>query len=142
MYSREEAKQIRQQFWTMFGKRYDRKWLLYNTKIKDFALKFSFEHKKALVSIDIIHDDELLRAYYYDKLLSLKSILKDEVSHDLIFEENYYLESGKEISRVYIQLDKVKIQKQTDWPAVYEFFYENMDKLERFFLDYKDFIKD
>lgn len=142
MYSREEAKQIRQQFWTMFGKRYDRKWLLYNTKIKDFALKFSFEHKKAFVSIDITHDDELLRAYYYDKLLSLKSILKDEVSQDLIFEENYYLESGKEISRVYVQLDKVKIQKQTDWPAVYEFFYENMDKLERFFLDYKDFIKD
>jgi hypothetical protein len=141
MYSREEAKKIRQQFWIMFGKRYDRKWLLYNTKLKDVILKFSFEDKRAMVCIDLTHEDEVFRAYYYEKFLSLKSIMLEEVHTDLIFEENYVLESGKVISRIYVYLDGVKIQKQTDWPTIYQFFYENMDRLESFFIEYKDFIE-
>lgn len=141
MYSKEEAKKIRQQFWTMFGKRYDRKWLLYDTKLKDIVLKFSFEDRRALVSIDINHEDDLLRAYYYEKLVALKNIMLDQVSDQLIFEENYSLESGKLISRVFVLLEGVKIQKQTDWPDVYHFYYEHMDKMESFFLEYKDFIE-
>ncbi|AUC80232.1 DUF4268 domain-containing protein [Nonlabens sp. MB-3u-79] len=142
MYSKEEAKNVRQQFWTMFGKRYDRKWLLYDTKLKDINLKFSFEDRRALVSIDITHDDTIFRAYYYEKLISLKNIMKEEVSEELIFEENYILESGKTISRVFVMYEGVKIQKQTDWPEVYEFFYTYMDRLESFFREYKDFIDD
>ncbi|MEN8817704.1 MAG: DUF4268 domain-containing protein [Nonlabens sp.] len=141
MYSKEEAKQIRQQFWTMFGKRYDRKWMLYDTKLKDIVLKFSFEDRRALVSIDINHEDDVFRAYYYDKLVSLKNIMLEEVSDEIIFEENYLLESGKMISRVFIMLERVKIQKQTDWPVVYDFFHKNMDKMESFFVEYKDFIE-
>tara|TARA_R110002012_G_C11434126_1_gene589783 strand:- start:125 stop:553 length:429 start_codon:yes stop_codon:yes gene_type:complete len=141
MYSREEAKLVRQQFWTMFGKRYDRKWLLYNTKIKDVVLKFSFEDRRALVSIDIEHDETFYREYYFEKLLSLQAILKEEVSPDIILDADYVLESGKQISRVYVMLEGVKIQKKTQWPEVYEFFYTYMDKLELFFWEYKDFIE-
>ncbi|MFT4838522.1 MAG: hypothetical protein ACJAWA_001768 [Nonlabens sp.] len=140
MYSKEEAKNVRQQFWTMFGKRYDRKWLLYDTKLKDINLKFSFEDRRALVSIDINHDDAIFRAYYYEKLISLENIMKEEVSDELVFEENYILESGKTISRVFVMYEGVKIQKQTDWPEVYQFFYTYMDRLESFFREYKDFI--
>ena len=124
------------------GTRYDRKWLLYDTKLKDINLKFSFEDRRALVSIDITHDDTIFRAYYYEKLISLKNIMKEEVSEELIFEENYILESGKTISRVFVMYEGVKIQKQTDWPEVYEFFYTYMDRLESFFREYKDFIDD
>jgi hypothetical protein len=141
MYSKEEAKNVRQQFWTMFGKRYDRKWLLYDTKLKDINLKFSFEDRRALVSIDINHDDAIFRAYYYEKLISLKNIMKEEVSDELVFEENYILESGKTISRVFVMYEGVKIQKQTDWPEVYQFFYTYMDRLESFFREYKDVIE-
>lgn len=38
-------------------------------------------------------------------------------------------------------LEGVKIQKKTQWPEVYEFFYTYMDKLELFFWEYKDFIE-
>ncbi|WP_292890995.1 DUF4268 domain-containing protein [Nonlabens sp.] len=140
MYSKEEAKNVRQQFWIMFGKRYDRKWLLYDTKLKDVVLKFSFEDRRALVSIDVNHDDTIFRAYYYEKLISLKNIMKEEVSEELVFEENYMLESGKTISRVFVTCEGVKIQKKHDWPKVYEFFYTYMDRLEFFFREYQDFI--
>jgi hypothetical protein len=140
MYLKEEAKQVRQQFWTMFGKRYHRKWTLYDTKVKDVILKFSFEDTRAIVSLDLTHDDDFFRTYYWEKLESLKTLMCTDVHKELIFDKEYALESGKTISRVYLYMDKVKIQKHTDWPLIHEFFYEHMDKLERFFWEYKDVI--
>ncbi|AZQ44116.1 DUF4268 domain-containing protein [Nonlabens ponticola] len=141
MYSKEEAKQVRQDFWTFFGKRYDRKWLLYNTGIKDLVLKFEFEDNRAIVGIDLMHDDQFYREYYFDKLLSLKALMFEEVSQELIFDPDYRTESGKIISRIYVYLDNVKIQRKTDWPAVYNFYYKYMDRLEQFYLEYRDFVK-
>ncbi len=140
LFSREEVRQIKQDFWTLFDKRYDRKWLRYNTGIKDLNLKFDFEPKRAIVAVDLEQDDEVFRQYYFEKFESLRAIMLEEVSQDLIFDPEYQLASGKTIARIYVVLDRVKITRKTDWPAVYEFFYENMDRLERFYLEYRDFI--
>ena len=51
-------------------------------------------------------------------------------------------EAGKEISRVYVFMEPIKITRKTDWPGIYEFFHTNMDRLEHFFWEYKDFIED
>lgn len=142
MFSKEEAKQRREQFWTMFGKRYQRKWILYDTKIKDIALAFSFEDNRAMVSLDLVHNESFFRSYYWEKIQSLQTILLDTVDNELIFDPGYVLSSGKEISRVYIFLEGVKIQKQTDWPIVYDFFFKYMDLFEQFFWEYKDLLEE
>jgi len=140
MFSKAESKEIREQFWIFFGKRYPRKWLLYNTKIKDVHLKFSFDTKKAQVSIDAESSDEVFRAYYFEKIQSLRLLLLDEVSSEFIFDEAYTLESGKVVSRGYVQLENVSIHNKHDWPQVFDFFNTNMDRLEVFFLTYRDII--
>lgn len=142
MFSKEEAKQVRQDFWTFFGKRYRRKWTLYNTKVKSLVLKFSMEQNRAIVSIDLEHEEDFYRHYYFEKLESLKSILEQQVAAPLIWDRDYQLESGKVISRVYVIKESVKITRKTDWPQVYEFFYKSMDQLESFYWEYKDFIED
>ena len=53
MFSKEEAAKIKKEFWTSFGKSFPKKWILYDTKIKDFAFKFYCDNKKAEVSVDI-----------------------------------------------------------------------------------------
>ncbi|WP_108803010.1 DUF4268 domain-containing protein [Aquimarina sp. Aq107] len=141
MFSKEESKKIRQEFWTTFGTKYPRKWLLYNTKIKDVTLKFTFTTKFAQVSIDIETHDEIIKAYYFDKLLSLKNIIREEYINDIIFDELYELENGKIISRVYIELANVSIHNKKKWKETMVFLNNQMDKLETFFLEYKDFIK-
>ncbi|WP_109301305.1 DUF4268 domain-containing protein [Aquimarina sp. AU474] len=140
MYNREESKQIRQEFWTAFGKEYPRKWLLYNTKIKDVTLKFSFTTKKAQVSIDIEPSDEIVRAYYYDKFVSLKTILVSEYLEAILYDEHYELENYKIIPRIYVELLNVNIHNKNCWEQVMIFLYDHMEKLETFFLEYKDFI--
>ena len=140
MFSKEESKKIRQEFWTWFGQSYPRKWLLYNTKIKDVTLKFTFTNKCAQVSIDIEPTDELIREYYYDKILSLKGILTDNYLPDAIFNAHYTLDNGKVIPRVLISHDNVGIYNRNSWKSAAEFLNKNMLLLEDFFLEYKDVI--
>ena len=141
MFSKEESKKLRQQFWIFFGRRYPRKWVLYNTKLKDFNLKFDFDTKKAIVAIDVEHPDPIERAYYFDKLLQLETLLRERISPELIFDKHYVLPNGKEIARCYVQLDEVSIHNKFSWPDVFEFFYLHMDAFEKVYLDYEDFIK-
>ena len=74
MFSREESKKLREEFWIAFGKSFPRKWILYNTKIKGLAFKFHFDVKKAMVILDIETDDLDRRLQLWEKLESLKSI--------------------------------------------------------------------
>ena len=141
MFSKEESKKMRQEFWIFFGKRYPRKWLLYNTKIKDFSLKFSFDTKKAQVSFDVSSNEPIYREYYFEKLLSLKKLMEEDISNAIVFEENYILNNGKSTSRCYVQLDDVSIHNKNHWPQVFDFFNNEMSKFEAFFLEYEDFIK-
>ena len=142
MFSKEESRLLRQEFWISFGKSFPRKWLLYDTKIKGFSFKFHFDTKSALIALDI-EDDLENRIKYWEKLTSLKGILKNDFLPDIIFEEEYILDNGKEISRIYLPLEqKVSIHNKNTWRDVMEFFNENMDLLETFYYEYSDIIKD
>ena len=142
MFSKEESKKIRQEFWTSFGKEYPRKWLLYNTKIKGVTLKFTFTTKIAQVSIDIEPNGDIFKEYYFDKFLSLKAILKSEYIEDIIYDSSYELDNGKIISRIYTELPQVSIHNRKTWETTMQFLNTYMDKLELFFLEYKDFIEE
>lgn len=140
MYSREESKKIRQEFWISFGREYPRKWLLYNTRIKDFSLKFDFTRRYAEVSLEIGSNDEVIREYYYEKLESLRTIVKEDYLPEIIYEKDYLLDNGKVVSRLYTRKEDVNIHNRSDWEEVQEFLNEKMSLLEAFFLEYKDFI--
>jgi hypothetical protein len=141
MFSKEESRLLREEFWISFGKSFPRKWLLYNTKIKGLSFKFYFDTKKAFVCLDL-EDDLENRINFWGKLEALKNILLTEFSPEAIYEEEYYLDSGKEISRIFVPFDqKVSIHNKNSWQAVMEFFNETMPNFEAFFEEYKDIIK-
>ena len=98
-----------------------RKWLLYDTKIKDFSFKFYADNKKAEVSLDIEMKDELFRNAYYEKIESLENLLRKDYLPDAIMEEHYFLESGKEISRIWVQKENVSIFNKNSWQETFEF---------------------
>jgi hypothetical protein len=142
MFSKEESKIIREEFWTGFGKEYSRKWILYDTKMKALQLKFSFDNKIARVSMDISSRDALIRTYYFEKIIALKTILLTDYLPDATFEESYVLPEGKTISSIYVELEHVNIHNRKDWLIAHEFFYNKMNLMEAFFLEYEPFIND
>ncbi len=142
MFSKEEAQRIKREFWVAFAEDNSRKWMLYNTKIKDVAFKFYIDNKKAQVLLEIEPKDEKKRIIYYEKVESLKSILLEEYLPDAIFERDLYLENGKAVSRIWVEILNVSSNNKNTWPKVFEFFNEKMDAFERFFYEYEDYIND
>lgn len=142
MFSKEEAKRIKREFWINFSEEYPRKWLLYNTKIRDFSFKFYIDNKKAQVLLEIEPKDEELRKIYFEKVESLKNVLIDEYIEDAVFERDFYLENGKTVSRVWVQLDNISVNNRNSWPQIFDFFNEKMSAFELFFYEYEDYLKD
>ncbi|MFY9242360.1 MAG: DUF4268 domain-containing protein [Polaribacter sp.] len=142
MFSKEEASLLRREFWTSFGKSFPRKWLLYNTKIKGFAFKFVADKKKALVCLDFEHPEDIANELLYDQLLSLKNLLETDYLPNVVFDDNYQLENGKIIRRIYVDFDgKFSIYNKNTWRDCYEFYVETMSQFELFFYEFEDFIK-
>ena len=142
MYSKEEALFIKKEFWTAFAEAYPRKWLLYDTKIKDVTFKFYIDNKKAQVLLDIEPKDEEKRKIYFEKVESLKTILLEDYLPEAILERNFYLESGKIISRIWVEKLGVSLNNRAYWPEIFDFFSETMMQYEYFFYEYQDYIKD
>ena len=142
MFSKEESRKMREEFWISYGKSFPRKWILYNTKIKGFSLKFHFDNKMAAVYLDL-EDDLENRINYWEKLTAVKTILTTNYLPEAIFDEEYFLDNGKEISRVSVTLDeKVSIHNKNSWQQVMLFFNEKMNAFEDFFSEYEDYLKE
>lgn len=92
------------------------------------------------MSLDVDGDLEQ-RIENWEKVTSLKSILLDEYLPEAIFEDEYFLENQKEISRVYVKKQGVSIHNKNTWQETMVFFYENMSRLEDFFIEYEDILK-
>ena len=142
MYSKEETQRLKREFWVASAEKYPRKWVLYDTKIKDFSFKFYVDNKKAQVLIDIEHRSDEKRIAYFEKLEALRNILEEDFIKDLIFEKDYTLESGKTISRIWVEKLGVGVSNRNYWDEIFDFYNEKMNALELFYLEYDDFIKD
>jgi hypothetical protein len=142
MYSKEENQKLKHEFWVEFAQKYPRKWMLYDTKIKDFSFKFYVENTKAQVHIDIEMRNKELRMQYFEKMVALKNILEDEFIKDLVYERNHTLENGKTISRIWVEKEKVSVSNRKYWDEIFDFFFEKMNALELFYIEYDGFIKD
>lgn len=142
MYSKQETQQLKKEFWINFSEKYPRKWVLYDTKIKDFSFKFYVDNKKAQVSIDIEHRNEEKRVAYFEKIEALKNILEEEFIPDLVYQKNFTLDNGKTISRIWVEKTGIAVSNRNDWDDVFYFFNEKMNAFELFYLEYDEFIKD
>ncbi|WP_309641738.1 DUF4268 domain-containing protein [Flavobacterium sp.] len=142
MYSKQENQRLKQEFWITFAEQYPRKWVLYDTKIKDFSFKFFVDNTKAQVSIEIEHRNEEKRLAYFDKIVALKNILEDEFIKDLVYQKNHTLESGKTISKIWVEQLGITVSNRAYWNTIFDFFFEKMNALEMFYLEYDEFIKD
>ncbi len=149
MYSKEEAKNIRLEFWSRFEnysalrrrqKGKPAKWITNRTGIKQLKLKFHFDDEFASVGIDVETRDLDKRLALFAKLEELKSILEKRIGSPLLWEIDYILPSGKSISRIAHIKENVNIYNRDHWPEVFPFFYKNMMKIEDFFEEYREWI--
>ncbi|MHB9054963.1 MAG: DUF4268 domain-containing protein [Paludibacteraceae bacterium] len=150
MYSREELKLLKKEFWEGFGffcqnhsvlgKRKS-KFMLYNTKMKGVELKFDANREGAFVILEFNHPDETERLLKYDQFEQYKILLEADFPEQLIWNFAYRLETGKEVCRIYSRKTGIDIHRRIQWMEFYRFMAEEMLKLEKAFRNVKDLIE-
>ena len=150
MFSKEVAKQLREEFWDQFltiskrrrlRKRLPGDWILGQTGVKALNLKFHVDRKVAQVGIDLETRNMDKRFELYEKLESVKKILEATMGGPLTWELDYLRENGKSVSRIYLELEGVDVYESSTWPLAHEFMYRKMMKLEEFYREYRDYFK-
>ena len=149
MYSREEVKLLKKEFWEGFGffcanhpvlgKRKS-KFMLYNTKMKGVELKFDANREGAFVILEFNHSSETDRLSKYEQFERYKVLMEEEFPEGLIWDFAYRLETGNEVCRIYSQKTGIDIHRRIQWMDFYRFMAEEMLKLERAFREVKDVI--
>jgi hypothetical protein len=148
MYSKDEAAQIRKEFWIAFdvySRKYlanKRKWITYNTGIKDLVLKFVVNRENAKVLLLIESKSEDKRFGIFVKLKELELLYKSELGEGWIWNEQFILDNNKEACAIYKQLNNVNIYNKNDWSDIFDFFAVEMLKLEEMFEEVKPFVKE
>ncbi|PLX07569.1 MAG: DUF4268 domain-containing protein [Marinilabiliales bacterium] len=148
MYSREEAAQIRKEFWMAFDA-YSRKfigakqkWITYNTGLKDIVLKFDLDRNRARVMLLVEHRNEDKRFDIFVRIKGFEMLYEDNLGEGWIWDEQLMTNSGKEVCAIYKQLDDVNIYNKNQWTDIFDFFGIEMMKIESAFLEFKPLIKD
>ena len=150
MYTKEESKALREEFWDTFKtlsrrkrlrKKLPGEWALTQTGVKALNLRFHVDREVAQVGIDLETRNMDKRIELFEKLESVKKVLEEAMKASMTWELEYIRENGKSVSRIYIQKQGVDIYNDKTWPTTHQFMYDNMMKLEAFYREYRDFFK-
>ncbi len=144
MYTKEQASQIRQAFWTAFGQYmalhpsvegYKVNWINYKTGLKHVYFRMNAEKNAASIAIEIIHPDIEIQQLFYEQFLTLKLMLEDYQQETWEWVLHTSDNNGKTISRICKELPNVNVFRQDDWPAIISFLKPRIIALDAFWGD-------
>ncbi|MCC8094539.1 MAG: DUF4268 domain-containing protein [Tannerellaceae bacterium] len=151
MYSKEELKQLKVEFWESFAafcevqpylRNRKKIWTLYNTKVKGVELKFDATRQGAYVILEVNHKKEDNRLDMFEKLTWYKEALEKDFLEGLIWGICYVRETGNQVARIYTAKEGIDIHRREHWGEFFIFMATQMYLLERNFLSIADYIKE
>lgn len=146
MYSKEEASQLKQAFWTAFGQYIAPQlsaeglrvnWVNYKTGIKHVYFRMHADKHTATIAIEITHPDPGIQELFFEQFLEYKNILISYQNEPWEWELHGKDEYGKTISRIFKQTNGVSIFSKSDWPELISFFKPRIIALDEFWNDAK-----
>lgn len=146
MYSRNEAAQLKKEFWTVFGQYMAPvlsaegekvSWANYKTGEKNIFFRLHASTKNAIVAIELTHNDEFVQQLYYEQFLQLKKFFISTIGEDWTWQLHTADEHGKTVSKIYTELPGISVYRKEDWPALISFFKTNIMALDKFWADVK-----
>jgi hypothetical protein len=144
LYSKEEASQLKQLFWTTFGQYIAPQlsaeglkvnWVNYKTGIKHLYFRMEADRRSASIAIEIAHPDAGLQELFFEQFKELKNILHSALQEDWEWQLHGTGNHGKIVSRIFKRIDGVSIFNKSDWPALISFFKPRIIALDTFWSD-------
>lgn len=146
MYSKQEASQLRQEFWTTFGQYMNPilstegekiNWVNYKTGEKNISFRMHADNKKAIIAIELNHKDKDIQQIYFEQFHQFKNLFEDAVNEEWNWQLHWFDEHGKLISRIYKETTGLSIFQKQDWPDLISFFKLRIIALDEFWSQVK-----
>lgn len=149
MYSKEQEKELRLEFWRKLSNRTRKipgqrgkakEWIGDRTGIKGVDLRFDVGREKIIVALEINHKHEDRRLDLFEKLEATKKIFENLYGESLIWDFTYEKPSGQEVCRVYQEMEGDYLVS-SQWPVIFSFMIDKMLRMEKAFTEVADFLK-
>jgi hypothetical protein len=152
VYTKEELKELNLRFWAEFRQFVQnhpdpdirrKRWILNDTGVNGIAFRFDLDRQNAFVMIELQHKNEERRLTSFEILERYKVILEEGFPDGLQWEFYHKrFDNGQEVCRIFTRLDGVDFHRQNQWPEVYQFFAQNMIRLEENFMMLREVFKE
>jgi len=144
LYSKDEASQLKQAFWTTFGQYIAPhlsaagtkvNWVNYKTGIRHLFFKMHADKRTASIAIEISHPDAGIQELVFEQFQAFKKIMEAQMGETWDWDLHLINEHGKIISQISKKLEGLSIFKKEDWPALISFFKPRIIALDEFWTD-------
>ena len=146
MYTRQQASQLKQEFWTTFGQYMSPvrteegtkvNWVNYKTGEKDIYFRMHADNKEAFIAIELTHKDPEIRELYFEQFIQLKNIFEGIMGEDWLWQMHSSDNDGRIVSRIMKECKNVNIFNKAQWPDLISFFKTRIIKLDEFWSNVK-----
>ncbi|ETZ22278.1 DUF4268 domain-containing protein [Pedobacter sp. V48] len=144
MYSKDQASQIKQAFWTAYGQYMALQpsaeglrinWINYKTGIKHLAFKMQVDKKSAWIGIELANPDLTIQQLLFEQFEEYKKLLTGILGEEWQWELHSTDEYGKTVCKIYTVLPGISIFNKEDWPKLISFFKPRIIALDEFWSD-------
>ena len=148
MYSKDELKNLKLEFWESFAafcevqpylRGRKKIWTLYDTKVKGVELKFDATREGAFVILEVNHRGEEARLEMFERLTWYKDTLEMDFPEGLTWDICFVRDTGKQVARIYTSKSGIDFHRRQDWGEFFSFMASQMYLLERNFMSIAEY---
>lgn len=151
MYSKDELKNLKLEFWESFAafcevqpylRGRKKIWTLYDTKVKGVELKFDATREGAFVILEVNHRGEEARLEMFERLTWYKDTLETDFPEGLTWDICFVRDTGKQVARIYTSKSGIDFHRRQDWGEFFSFMASQMYLLERNFVSIAEYLRE
>lgn len=151
MYSKDELKNLKLEFWESFAafcevqpylRGRKKIWTLYDTKVKGVELKFDATREGAFVILEVNHRGEEARLEMFERLTWYKDMLETDFPEGLTWDICFVRDTGKQVARIYTSKSGIDFHRRQDWGEFFSFMASQMYLLERNFMSIAEYLRE
>jgi len=144
MYSKDQASQLKQTFWTTFGQYIAPihsaeglkiNWVNYKTGVRHLHFKMEANKHTAFIAIEITHPDQGIQRLIFEQLIAFKKIMEDLIGEEWNWHLHIPDDNGKIVTRIEKNIAGVSVFNKEDWPTLISFFKPRIIALDEFWSD-------
>ena len=151
MYSKDELKNLKLEFWESFAafcevqpylRGRKKIWTLYDTKVKGVELKFDATREGAFVILEVNHRGEEARLEMFERLTWYKDTLEMDFPEGLTWDICFVRDTGKQVARIYTSKSGIDFHRRQDWGEFFSFMASQMYLLGRNFMSIAEYLRE